>query len=111
MTNKEINLLVAEKVMEFCAKDLKLLKDHYEANNDPFTIWDVSSNITDAWYVVEKMDQLGWLCQMANNTIGKERFSAHFCLNKEFKSATAFSDSMPKAICIAALKAVGAEIK
>lgn len=118
MTETELDFLIADKVMGWAPHKRNTV--HWtlkEKSNDieyPIfshtDVWSPTRKIEDAWMVVEKMDEIGWPCQLANNTVGKERFSAHFWLNKEFKSVTAFSETMPKSICLATLKAVGVEV-
>lgn len=110
MTNHELNNLVAEKIMGW-RRDLS----DWKTSDNQFTNWDVydwepSENIRCAWMVVEKMDTLGWCCQIANNTVGDEKFSAHFWWNKMNQSKIGFADSPSKAVCIAALKALGVEL-
>lgn len=69
-----------------------------------------SSNINDAWEVVEKLSESHWFTLSYLNkrysvSFGKlASVGTHFGWNEE-------SDSLPEVICLAALKAVGYEVK
>lgn len=107
MTNRELDALIREKVMgEECKKG-----GSWYSTGGEWREWTPSSDMSHAWEVVEKMDVLGWCCQIANNTVGDEKFSAHFWWNKMYASKMAFANSPSKAICLAALKAVGVEVE
>jgi Phage ABA sandwich domain len=108
VTEHEINRLIAEKVMEwefdgfFWETECGNLYFSEGEDND----WNPSTNIQDAWLVTEKFfgvhidtgqgvnepcvtirDEIGWMVSYA------------------------YAKSVPEAICLAALKAKGVEIK
>ena len=62
-----------------------------------------STSIEDAWLVVEEMRDKGFNCCLG---IVKEGVSATFTKLLSFKAYRPYGESMPHAICLAALKVV-----
>lgn len=64
-----------------------------------------STNIEDAWLVVEKMVELGWDYEIGFH--GHSKPPLHYALfTKEHKWPTADEETVQKAICLAALEAM-----
>ena|SRR5258706_9749470 len=119
MTNREIDALVAEKLMGW-----KKYPANSPENKMDFDQWvgedqrvvpqteppPYSTNISDAWIVVEKMKK-DWLILIDNDKSGKwDAFFKH--MTAEDKSYTSFNqESAPMAICLAALKSFGVTIE
>lgn len=132
MTNHELNNLVAEKIMGW-----KLDLSDWKTSDNQFTMWDVydwepSENIRCAWMVVEKFSRGPWhvfICDTHSDNwksclirssvaspyppeeifyglMPYKRDDKNLGL-KEFKAQT---ESVPKSICLAALKAVGVNV-
>src|SRR5690606_29597765 len=121
MNLREIDRLVAEKVMGWRLKsfpgggggfsawlndDGKIMKYENDCTLDaqPYDFWRPTTNIADAWQVVEKFEsvdltkkELGYICWIHDNG-GSE------CNNIPQETA-------PLAICLAALKTVGVEVE
>ena len=117
--NREIDKLVAKKVMGLIPNGVGGWSPH--DNRTGVTIdtnWPLSPYTTDiaaAWQVVEKMRRDGWRV-----TIHSLKFPARetelweVWLHEELKFAArgaARGQSVAEAICLAALKAVGVEVK
>lgn len=118
---RELDALVAEKVMgwEPGPGGIHLFPPKDEPNRKRFTRWNGEARVTEiphystdiaaAWEVVEK---LGHKFQMFLNTRGKwtEADFVHWPDNlKGYVAASA--DTAPLAICLAALKACGVDLK
>jgi len=113
---RELDALVAEKVMGW--KKVKWLGDYDWRDKDgeqPYTVraWNPSTDIAAAWQVVEKIQERQ----------GRDRFiiylssywgtnswvyKCEFIMETVNKSVDGFADTAPLAICLAALRAVGA---
>lgn len=117
MNNREIDALVAEKVM-----GLEIIRGEgvrYAGPNgfDNMYIemgsWNgesqtkyvplYSTRIQDAWQVVDKMKSNGWYALI----VEAEKTGVCFDSNLHDETVTHDCDSIPEAICFAALKAVG----
>lgn len=96
MTNREIDALVAEKVMGFRRPSEKSISAML-----PFNTWPrhYSTSIADAWTVVEKI---------RDDNFNLEEHGTHW--KAHFGSEWAGDESAPRAICIAALRSVGVEV-
>jgi len=132
MTNREIDVLVAEKVMGW-HKDYswwanaegdwmeKIEAEEYEPGFNP------SEDIASAWQVVEKLfrvhkmtfsitlkDGDGWEAELAGwvNGISDIDTWGHHDEGSEvsFRGESSRQETAPLAICLAALKAVGAQV-
>jgi hypothetical protein len=63
-----------------------------------------AERIADAWLVVERMREIGWLCTIDVYDSG---IYSQFYRVGISKGTQEFSDSAPRAVCLAALKALG----
>lgn len=63
-----------------------------------------STDISDAWRVIEHMQSLGWSWEVLNTT--KTAFGAVFSMSQDDVYGTD-AETVPLAICKAALKAIG----
>lgn len=128
MTNREIDALVAEKVMGFDLVHSDLGSFWTPMISHPFSIGGkpagtmpaelphYSTNIADAFRVVEKVaeyDRLGFRIEHLCENSG-EKWIARFpttsvpdCEEMDPDANEAEADTAPLAICLAALKAVG----
>lgn len=124
MTNREIDALVATKVMgfkviggptqdvlvnsptklHFLKSDETYLGSEGATVDDEFKILPhYSTDIAAAWEVVERVDDVFVLAGFPGAPIG---WSATFSVDFE-----ASADTAPMAICLAALKSVGVEVE
>lgn len=113
----KINALVVEKAMGRRLATHTNHTDRYSMYVDPDgLVWSRSGivpfrateNIYDAWQVVEKMQDDGWGFEI--------RYTKGHCLVQVFdRTATDYKgyihQSAPIAICLAALRAVGVDVK
>jgi len=129
MNLREIDRLVAEKVMGWRLKsfpgegggfsawlndDGKIIK--YENNctlhAQPYDFWKPTTNIADAWKVVEKLQKDGWHIELYNEN---EKWCFDLTKYNEFMFVDRFyrasAEDASLAICLAALKAVGVEVE
>lgn len=122
MNNREIDALIAEKVMnlkldyEFAdvlgAPTVPALRDQYDEWG---MLPEFSTDISDAWQVYEWLESRGLVTVCNGDGDSKDcdftplqtwnHPSGEFCL----ESAHVSAESYPMAICLAALKAVGVE--
>jgi hypothetical protein len=119
---KEMDTLIAEKVMGLCAHDWKLTPndDDYDSvcrvcQKCHLEFWGLrppaygchygsySTNIAAAWEVVEKMKEKGKLYLIVSDDTG---YKAEILLNDPVPMAIAQCDTAPLAICRVALLAV-----
>ena len=121
MDNREIDKLIAEKVMELELHFLEPLGGFHTKEVEPDGYWrwvelpHYSTDIAAAWQVVEKMRSSGWRFE-AFDTIrdswlvrfGKGEFNHYE--NEWSKEHISDENSCTLAICLAALKAVGVEV-
>jgi hypothetical protein len=63
-----------------------------------------STNIADAWLVVEKMQEKGWLVSIRNFP----KWTCEICF---YDPIIVYAETAPLAICLAALKACGVEVE
>lgn len=118
MNLRKIDRLVAEKVLKqetrikWVVTQKKYEYKFYNVNGDE--IWlplpKYSTDIKDAWQVVEKLKDKGFLFALKNTVGGNYSFSltdwGGMC-----DTFSADSDTVPLAICLVALKAVGVEVE
>jgi hypothetical protein len=69
----------------------------------PGSCWNPLESIADAWMIVERMYELGWTWEISRTANPK----CVFYSDREPFVACSFAESAPRAICLAALKAVG----
>jgi len=119
----ELDALIAEKVMGWSQSTHPKTKpgwlappDNLEGLYDPSWIKPYSTDISVAWQVVERMEKRGrWIIEVRLNA-----FKASFLYSlgltpagptREFYGDSGVgAESMPHAICLAALKAVGYDL-
>lgn len=115
MNLREINWFVAEKVMNWHVwenedGELMVTKGYGCYSRCP----SFSTNIADAWQVVEKMRlttafTLIDVCDEDYNTAYMAKFSTYD--GNDLIDFTAYSETAQLAICLAALKAVGVDME
>lgn len=69
------------------------------------SLWSPSTSIADAWLVVEKLRRDGWRIQIMVGYPDKD----DCLLANNHRTISGQGDTAPEAICLAALKAVGAD--
>lgn len=112
MENSEINKLVALSVMGWTVHPRNTA--HYMVDGGIacwVSEWMPTRDIECAWRVVERMQELGyfptiWLQQVAD----KKAWRCEFAHLQE-RDAVSEHESAPMAICLAALQALGVEVK
>lgn len=108
MNDKPIDELVAEKVMGWIKPPetsiLKAMWVETPVGTVHRELPRFSTNIEDAWLVVEK---LGYDVKVTKNSVLTPKYQAHVFVPGDVKMV--FAETAPMAICIAALKAVGEE--
>jgi hypothetical protein len=106
LSGRELDLLVAEKVMEH-----KIDSFGFERTNDydGTDLKNYSTDISAAWEVVEKIENYFELTKIViEPTKTKTIYTANILIgNNSFRG---HSQSAPHAICLAALRATGIEI-
>lgn len=111
--SRELDALVAEKVMGWKWEDDRLtIEGHYKDENGEYhSSFFPSTDIAAAWEVVEKFDRYEIVKTELPLPTG-EVWKPHVVLShwKKDSFGTAFGDTVPHAICLAALKAIGVEI-
>jgi hypothetical protein len=113
MNLREIDWFVAEKVMNWHVwenedGDLMVTKGYGCYSHCP----SFSTNIADAWQVVEKLKELGF--HVGIKTPPKAKSTSYWVCVEDFyaeKTFTSYGLTAPLAICLAALKAVGIEVE
>ena len=112
MNLREIDRLVAEKVMDWVQGEYAKDKWYYKKNGQIHGMakfvkdWNPSTNIADAWQVAEKLMKNGLFFNVLKWIDGD--FVARFENHKV--SVKAEAETAPLAICLAALKSVGVEV-
>jgi hypothetical protein len=101
MNLREIDRLVAEKVMGF--EIYSVAKALYE-NKGKVISFEPSTNIADAWVILDQFGDYEF-----DGTPYKNKYYCNFKKDGKWFSAES-SVSQEHAICLAALKAVGAEV-
>ena len=111
MTDRELDFAVAEHILGW--KPHLTTKDELVYTHEPSRTWSVTGDhvprsSTDprrAIAVIDAMDERGWNCLIENvHKTDEPRWSAHF-LRSGIPSMTAHAETMPKAVCLAALRA------
>lgn len=115
----EIDTLIAERVMGWMYKDFKT---PYVVMGQPETmstdyVPPFSTDITAAWMIVDRLHEMGWsvfvACYCDNEHVSSP-FEARCWKRNDPQFPETISigaDTAPLAICTAALKAVGYEVK
>jgi hypothetical protein len=112
MDKRTIDILVAIHVMEFepifdtgaiISFETEFGTLFFSDGDD--NEWSPSTDIQDAWLVVEKLD---FPVKVTKNTVVEPKYQTHVFIPDNVKMV--FSDSAPMAICLAALKSVGVEV-
>lgn len=106
MTNIEINKLIAEKVMGWQVVEYENIGlVEVETEDEMFYLHEFqpSTNIKDAWEVIEKL-QVDWVWEMKMHNSANE-------VDVQIGRWYATNKSVPLAICLAALKLVGEDIE
>jgi hypothetical protein len=100
----ELDDLVAEKVMG------RPPQEYADARGRPGWVPPFSTSIAAAWEVVEKVQQLGWMLNGVR-CLDRLEHGDWVCIFERRGQPDAYkhSPTAPHAICLAALKAVGAE--
>jgi Phage ABA sandwich domain len=96
---RDIDRLVAEEVMRYNLSGLSHLTTPY-----------FSTNIADAWRVVEKLIDEGYDINVYNHN---KEFNVEINIEEDDKHLWFYgeADSAPLAICLAALEVVGVEVE
>lgn len=107
---RELDALVAEKVMEWqdCMLDNKPIDGLGKTpeGRTAVIIPNYSTNIAAAWEVVEKMRNLGWFFDLNFQASYTAMFRTDYLITtRRFEEK---EETAPHAICLGALKAVGA---
>ena len=120
MPGCEPDALIAEKVMgwkrgDYCwfdgGRPVYQTSDWTPNGMAPFREWNPSTDIAVAWEVVKKMQRLGWYFSLTNKASDGKAFiwTAEFSNSSgKFYECVVLTIEVPHAICLAALKAVGA---
>lgn len=132
MTDREIVVALAEKAMGWKARAVALTTGIFDDPDGGTLHWPNTFNplesIADAWMVVEKMRDDGWKYHLADSFPSGRHFCRFVKLNDQHRPAYIYNpitneladistdvrvfiggheaDSAPRAICLAALKAV-----
>ncbi len=99
---RELDALVAEKVMGW---KMDASAVWHGPGPSCLVLPHYSTDIADAWEIVEKLQSQDWACILDNVKDFLGNWQAHF--EKDRRACTAESESAPHAIALAALKAVG----
>ncbi len=107
MTNQEKIERLATDVMGWKENASGMWYDK-EGRYLAFEYWNPFVNIADAWMLVEKMEQKGWLATVRNRSASFHHLKDGLLISSTgiFQGKTA-----PEAITNAALKAIGVETK
>lgn len=107
--NQRIDAMVAEKVMGWSSSLVSFGLGYVDGNG--MTVvrnaesWEPTSDMNDAWLVVERMRELGWQVDM--DFYPDEKPGCSLWKRGGQVDAYAEEDSMPLAICMASLKVLG----
>lgn len=117
MTDRELDALVAEKVMgwKIEGRPIRLSGGHFDdvripADGTVKMLPSYSTDIAAAWQVVEKVRELnGWpfILESHGDPGAPGRWWAYFQKTIGDRSVNGHGHEAPRAICLAALKAVG----
>jgi hypothetical protein len=118
MNLREIDHLIATKVMGWEPEEIEgsaylsgyVLYKREEPPHIPDYQFKPSTNIADAWQVVEKLIDEGYDINVYNHN---KEFNVEINIEEDDKHLWFYgeADSAPLAICLAALKAVGVEVE
>ncbi|MCP1355051.1 BC1872 family protein [Aneurinibacillus migulanus] len=109
---RELDILVANKVFGWEYDEfLEMFYTKHELGSVPRSSnFRPSTNIADAWLVIGRMKKLGFYSSHTDLTLDSDQewWSWHFTKGNESWAAQA--ETAPHAICLAALKALRAEV-
>lgn len=121
MNNLEIDRLIAEKIMGWNIREVSdgvkwIQAEGYELyfSDDIYREWMPSEDMSDAWLVVEKLrERKIFTIYDAWDEKDEKIFCANFQYNDTYHVVdySAYADTAPMAICLAALKVVGVEVQ
>ncbi len=120
MTDRELDKEIAEKVFELSTikyKEWMIDRGRVGTSVDPSAhyvdhIKNYSTNISDAWLVANKMRELGYdLCMVFHDKTKMDHNIWFYCVETDKFTENVFNKSAPRAICIAALKALENQMK
>jgi Phage ABA sandwich domain len=106
MNLREIDRLVAEKVMGLKIDDYYFVLD--EKGLREGELLNYSTNIEDAWRVVERFDKTDF--RVIRNYSGNYSAGLMYWNKDTMVKFEAKAETAPLAICLAALKSVGVEV-
>lgn len=112
VVEKELDALVARQVMGWEPAEMlgPSRAQAFWADEDVLVVprdFSPSTSISDAWRVVERMRELGWSYEICG---GPTRHSVSFCEIATDTLEFAHHADAPRAICLAALKALGVTV-
>ena len=115
MNNREIDRLVAEKVMGWThlpnqAEFWYPPGVHPLSNIYGHTVPSYSTSISDAWLVVERMREMGYNFHASVSAEGSKVAATFLASNDPLPVSRWTLDSMPMSICLAALRSLGVEV-
>jgi len=113
MTNREIDKEISEKIFkikthynalaQLCVPTTEEFPDRVDWEDCP----DYSSDMNDAMEVVEKLHSSGWDVQLFKDVLLVNRWRCTFQRGEHGVFVSVCDESLPKAICKAALMTVG----
>ena len=110
MTDRELDVLVAEKVFGKRIIDALAAGKFAVVGDDEKTPWEIiprySTSIASAWEVFEKLGGFHGI----GYSIGRQDWTAYFQISIDHPTHRASDKSAAKAICLAALEAVGVDV-
>jgi hypothetical protein len=107
---RELDRLVAEKVMGWKVEYGELGHEHFTENGEIKFLPFYSTNISDAWQVVEKL-KLEFICKVIGLTNDhKDWFCSFTPIGLGAYGNAAYAETAPLAICLSSLKVKGVEI-
>ena len=127
LSNEELGALVAERVMGWHKDQVASGYFYWESTDGPTPyrvirsdhkthplpdVWSPATSIADAWEVVEKIlsEEGRWFFQIQNcHAEEGSEFCVFFMENDEDGKDAEGMGPLPRAICLAALKAVGVD--
>lgn len=113
MKLQKINNLVAEKVMNWKLEKLAF-SDYWVGEQDGWflkQLWKPTTNIEDAWLVVEKLENSYLQVHIATLNMNEGYSVQIYKPEQNGLNIIKYADSAPLAICLAALKSVGVEVE
>jgi len=110
---REIDALVAEHVLEIPVEDHGFSRFTVKVGSSKLAVPPYSTDIAAAWDVVEKLQESGF-CFFIETRGKLSQCSVEVFLTGKpsavFDTGEVFADTVPMAICLAALKAKGIEV-